>query len=282
MKKFYFLLGLSFVIGAVLLSSCNGSKKLSPEDEVRNYGKYFVDKLAANQLDSLTSTYPDIVKADSLAPLWTDSIIVVESTPGNFDMTISQGVTLKVNLSDDGNITVTESKGLFAFPAKKVEVAMKTGMWNGELTDAQLSELMKDDAFFAYIQDKVKKSTSKILTVGEEVLSNDMMTLNTPIINNTDQPISGSDYKIIVTEYYPDYDTGMSLADMDWKSSTRSIQGKDIPPHGKYIFKADMVYMGRGGDHVKGVKITIPEEELASRFASFTGNEYQEYLNSKK
>ena len=62
MKNFAFFVMLFAGIG--LLASCG--KKTTPEEEVRNYGKYFVEKLNANQLDSLTASYPDISKADSI------------------------------------------------------------------------------------------------------------------------------------------------------------------------------------------------------------------------
>ena len=152
MKKLFFLLGVSFMVGGMLLSSCDGGKKLTPEDEVRNYGKNFVEKLSANQLDSLTASYPDLVNAESLVPVQSDTILVAETAPGQFNVTLAEGITLKVNRSDDGNITVTESKGLFTFPDDKIELAKKTGMWDDNLSDDQLNDRLKDDDFFDYLK----------------------------------------------------------------------------------------------------------------------------------
>lgn len=135
----------------MLLCACGVMKK-SPEEEVRNYGKYFVEKLSANQLDSLINSYPDLAKADSIMPIQSDTIIVAETAPGLFDMTLADGIVLKVSRDDGGNITVTESRGLFAFPPDKVEIANKTGMWNKSLNDAQASERIHDEEFFKWLK----------------------------------------------------------------------------------------------------------------------------------
>ena len=270
MKKIATILML--VAGIGMIASC--SKKASPEEEVRNYIKYFVEKINANQLDSLTVSYPDISKADSIAPLQSDTILIVEKAPGQFEMTLADGIVLKVNRSEDGNITVSESRGLFAFPADKVEIAKKTGMWDDTLSDAQLNERMKDEEFFKYIQDQIKKKTSNILTVGKETMSSDYKYNLTPIINNTDEEIKATDYSIISKDGY------YLISGIDW-ISTSTINGKDIPPHDKYVVKT-VASWDEGSIHVIKVNIKIPKEELVRRFASFTGKEYQEYLNSKK
>ncbi|MCH5236617.1 MAG: hypothetical protein J1E95_02320 [Muribaculaceae bacterium] len=263
----------------LLITSCS-EKKATPEEEVRNYGKYFVEKLAAAQLDSLTNTYPDIAKADSIFPIQSDTIIVVETTPGQYDLTLAEGISLQVNRTDDGKITVTESKGLFAFPDDKVEIAKKTGMWDDNLSDAQLNERMMDEEFFKYIQDQIKKKTSNILTVGKQVTPDpDMWDMYYyPIINSSNQQVDASDYEIIVWEGYTiwDEESDKFLSG----GGTRKEPGKTIPPHGK--IKYDCVGTNHGGEIVKGINWKLTSEQLQEKFASYTGNEYQEYLDSKK
>ena len=132
----------------MLLNSWGGGNKLTSEEEVRNYGKYFVEKLSANQLDSLKYTYPDLAVAESLVPVSSDTIVVIETNPGQYDGTLAKGITLKINRLEYGNITVTESKGLFAFPADKVDIAKKTGMITEATNELQKSQLLKNEKFF--------------------------------------------------------------------------------------------------------------------------------------
>lgn len=281
MKKIIFFLSIWVAFGGMLISSCGGNKKLTPEDEVRNYGKYFVEKLEANQLDSLKAGYPDIVIADSIIPLQSDTIMVMESGPGQYDMTLAEGVTLKVSRSEDGKIMVTESKGLFAFPADKVDIAKKTGMWDDKLSDAQLKERMKDEEFFKTVGKKTQISTNKILSVskphyGRIISEGSGYTEGyQTITNNSDLDISGADYSIVKHEYKT----------ADWGSNdeydrNKTEKGQDIPAHGSIKIKIGVSFTS--GTEVKGVKWNISEEELSNRLIRFTGKEYQEYLDSKK
>ena len=128
MKNIYFSAFAAFVM---FLSSCGGKGTTpegpTPEEEVRSYGKDFVAKLTAKQLDSLKASYPDIVTADSIATLKSDTILVSETAPEQYDITLAEGVVLKATRSQDGNIEVISSRGLFAFPSDKMEMARKTG-----------------------------------------------------------------------------------------------------------------------------------------------------------
>ena len=259
MKKFATILML--IAGIGLIASC--SKKATPEEEVRNYGKYFVEKLNANQLDSLTASYPDISKADSIVPLQSDTILVVETAPGQYDLTLAEGVALKVNRSEDGNITVEESRGLFAFPADKVEIAKKTGMVNDSISDKLMGERIKDDDFFKYVDDGIKKSKSKLLTIKGGTVT-----------NNSQQVIDGKDYKVIKNFYvHGNYFSPGG-------SSNTYSNGKTLKP-GESM-KISLVQALMGWETLTGIKWQIPDEEIIVKYIPFTGKEYQEYLDSKK
>ena len=276
MKKFATIVMLFAAVG--LIVSCG--KKATPEEEVRNYGKYFVEKLNANQLDSLKASYPDIAKADSIGPLQSDTIMVVETAPGQYDVTLAEGITLKVSRSDEGSISVTESKGLFAFPTDKVDIAKKTGMWNESLTDAQASERIHDEEFFEFLEAQGRKATSNIITVGRWTITKEWYGNDSPgmatqtITNNTDQPISGADYQFVMISEDP-YTSASGERPRTWNN-----KGKDIPPHGS--IKENFEIYNQSAPEIKSIKWNLTPQQLKEKFASYTGNEYQEYLNSKK
>ena len=255
----------------LMLCAC-GEKKSPPEEDARNYGKYFVEKLKTNQLDSLKASYPAIMEAESIVPFESDTIIVTETTPGQFDLTLAEGVMLKVNHSEDGNFTVTESKGLFSFPPDKVELAKKTGMWDENLSDVALLERLSDDDFFTYLKKNKTVNPNNIIALGKVVNGSYASPGYALIENKTDQPIKGSDYKVIFSEVYFE---GMMPFE-----TTKTKAGKDIKPHGSV--KYEIMTYNRGGEEIKGVKLNLSPEQINERFLTYTGTEYQDYLNSKK
>lgn len=278
MRKLYHFFWLALVISTVsmLSTACDG-KKASPEEEVRNYAKYFIQMVNQDAIDSLKITYPDLLKSDSIVKIVSDSVYVTETTPGNYDVRLAEVIKLNVSRSEDGRIIVIESTGLFAYPDDKLDLAKKTGLYTDSLNDVQLGERMKDDDFFKYLTDKSNKATSKILTIGKVNFMGDGGYQS--VINNTDQPIKGSDYTVV---YIEEIRPSFVEAEEGYRGSVEytTAKGKDIPAHGRVNYEIEV------GNHwdktLHKINLKIPKEELARRFAPYTGNEYQEYLNSKK
>lgn len=292
MKKFLFFLIISISIGEAILTSCNTGGKPTPEEEVRNYGKYFVEKLNAWQLDSLKAAYPDLAKADSIIPITSDTIIVAENAPGQFDMTLADGITLKVTRSEDGNISVIESKGLFAFPADKVDIAKKTGMITEATNDIQKTDVLKNEDFFNWLDKYIVDQLQNVLVikegvsrVKEEKLSSYLydgvvtyMTTIKPITisNNGNVPIAGADY----TVYYT-YEIEREEAPEG--TFTRSKKGISLNPgeSGQIVITTDASPFSP--PVVKNPRIKWNKSDnINKNNYKFSGKEYQEYLDSKK
>ena len=205
----------------------------------------------------------------------------MKSAPGQFVMTLAPNITLTVTRSDDGQITVVSSKGLFAFPYDRIHIAQMTGMWDESLTDAQAAKRMKDEGFFEYLEQQIKKKTSNIISLGP----NDQFKYEGKrfVINNTDQPIEAGDYVVYTEEYWCYEGPNANYATGDWDfqydSEKKTLTGKAIPPHGRVGYDH---FGGSGaGVSVTGISLRIPKEELQQRFAPYTGNEYNEYLQSR-
>ena len=264
----------------MMLCACGGSKKASPEEEVRIYGKYFIEKVSAPQLDSLQASYPDIVNADSIVPIQSDTIIVTESAPDQYNMTIAEGVILKLNHFDDGHFTVTESNGLFAFPKDKLDLAKKTGMWEDKLSDSELAKRINDEGFTDYLKKIKTVKTSDIFSISKMKIPKEIYGITDttqPITNLTDQEISGNDYSVILEYYFQ-----MAATDEDdgVEKGTTILKGKNIRPGGTVEFPVE--YGFRGSSEIKSIKWNLTPEQLQEKFAVYTGKEYQEYLDSKK
>ena len=250
----------------------HNEKLLTPEEEVRKFGSYFVEKISAGQLDSIKDFYPQIYMADSIVPLKSDSIIVMEFAPNQYDVTLTEGVKLKINRSDYGYITVAESKGLFAFPEYKVDIAKKTGMLDQNLTDIEISHRINDDNFYEYLNKKIKQIASNLITVGEYYSFYNGEGYY-PITNNSDKEISKDNYRIMLH-------TWEGNAWETYRDKTHRVKGKNLGPNETFKFRTSN---GSGYlEEVTGISIEIPEKELFSKYINFSGNEYQEYLDLKK
>ena len=260
----------------IILSSCGN--KQTPEEQAKNFGKYFLEKINSGSLDSIQTYYPGIMKADSIKPIHSDTILVARSTiPAQYVITLMDGVTINVTQEEAGNFRVVDSKGLFAFPEYKVELAKKTGMWDDNLTDEVMNEKMNDNDFFQYIADKQGACISKIITWGKrgtvtKVPKDGLDSGKGYFIftNKSNQAIKGSDYNVIENEINERFG-----------SSNSTHKGVDIPANGSAHY--NVTFSGHTIDlQIKDIKWNIPEAELISRYAVLTGKEYQEYLMSKK
>lgn len=275
--KFLGLLGL---LGLIATGCGAGSHNKSTQDEVKDFARYFVEKMNAGQIDSIKNAYPQIIEADSLISLTVDTIGVVESNPGEFIVTLSPEVTLTMKLNDDGHVTVMESKGLFAYSQDKMDMARQTGLWNEGLNDVELDTRMKDKGFEEYLKKlsaPAANASGKILSIGK-LKNNGSDSYNMQsVINNSDMAVKGSDYTVTVK------------TNREGKKPTYSTKpGKDIPPHGSVQYQ--MVFgMEDNGDEVfetsqeiSKINMKTSLEPSTPKMENFTGSEYQQYLESKK
>lgn len=265
----------------VLATSCGQN----PEGQVKDFAVRFGDFVNTNQKDSVQKYYPGFEKTDSLANLPLGNLIVErEDEAGIYRVEYSPEITLTVK-NGKGEIQVLESKGLFAYPEKNIELAKKTGMWDENLNDTEMAARMNDENFFSYISKKTNFNPDKILTVNsklkvtkivEEWHYLDIYGYYT-ITNNTDQTIYPSDYKM---NFADNHEGGG-----DQGLKRYSEPGKEISP-GETIKIEVKNYSGQGGEHedhhLVGVTILLTPEEIQEKFASFNGNEYKEYIDSKK
>ena len=99
------------------------------------------------------------------------------------------------------------------------------------------------------------------------------------LTNNTDQEIKGSDYNIIYRyEFIGAHGAIYGIDEIEKGTKTKS--GKTIPPRGKVKIYASDGY--HGGEKAVKINWKLSKEQLAEKFSSYSGNEYQEYLDSKK
>ena len=291
------LMVVALLFGGTAITSCGssnndkGSQHFEEQetdianDEVIAFAKDFARKLASGTKDAVKDVYPGIANAPALQSLNGDSVIVVPTGAGQFDVTLINGATIKINRSPKGEIRVTDSKGLFKFSSDKVKTAKKTGMWDDNLSDLQMAERMNDEGFFKYVKNKTK-APSKIVSLGKYIegppTGGSSFFGDQVIVNNTNIPVDGKDYVIVyrVAGFYEDY--GLPNKNGEYAGEwTETRPGKPIPANG--TIKITTGGHGAFGEQIIGVKMKLSSEKIREKFGKpLTGNEYQEYLTTKK
>lgn len=233
------------------------------EDKVKVFAEDFGAKASKNKVDSLKLLYPGL-EADSVALVYNaDSISVTDAAePGAFVISYGSGVIVNVTKSEDGNVTATSSKGIYAFPEKKMEIASQTGMIDESLNDDEIAKRIKDEDFFTYIEKTAKNKKSQMLKIR-----------GGKVTNISDLTIDGSDFT--VTKQFTtrgDYFTRGSV-------TYSNIKGKTLAPGESMHISLVQALMGQ--ESLTGIKWTISDDDFVNRYVKYTGNEYQDYLKNK-
>lgn len=272
MKKLFILVPM---LALMLFTSCDKNA------EVKQFITDLSAAIDAKDKAAIAKMYPDAAKAElQTLKFNADSIEIAETDkPEVLNITLGN-VKLVVEKAEDGTFTVKSSQGLFALPKEKVDFAKKTGMWEEGMDDAALAERLKDEDFQKYLVDKFieyvakhfKVSNTRIVKEGQFAL--DEYIWGITVANNTDFKIDAADYKIYVkTGYiYP----GMNTEDY----STSTHQGQEIQPGG--TITVNETTTGHGWVEKAYIDKTINDQEFFNKYFKATGNEYKEYIESKK
>lgn len=269
-----------FATPLILLVSCIGGNK---EKKVQAFANSFATYVNANQMDSIHAIYP-ASNFDSVSPIPLGAVSITENGNGTYRINFSQEKWIDVNVENNGVIKVLESKGIAAFPEDKYQTGLNTGMLNNSMTDTQIQELLNDEAYFEWLrikdsqkgEYKIKVTPGKLNTKYYTNAEGWMATMTITVSNLSDTPISGGDYSI-------------SYKCLEWEGGTEdpytvttnlSVNGIDLAPN-----SIGQINLSRGdADKFYDFKIrpAAGREEVLRFSAAPSGNEYQEYLNSKK
>lgn len=277
---------LLFGIAALsLIASCSGSKKDNQQEEdidISQFAETFANFVNAGQLDSIKALYPT-ANFDSVAPMTSDSITITENGADAYKINYTSGKWIDIKVDSDGKISVVDSKGIASFPREKYQTAMNTGMLNDSIGDVKTQDLLNDDSYFTWLKDRAKKTTEGGLTLkggkakmgrvyGEGMYA---WTMVCNVTNNSPVKVDGDDYKIAYTLVYAGEEYN------NWKPSyaKKSIKGKDVEP-GQTV----SITISDKGDGLQSPKIVMNKKIKNDTATSnqYSGNEYQEYLKSRK
>ena len=280
MKKLFFFVPM---LALVMLASC-GDKL---QKQVKNFATDFAQKVSKNQVDSIRAMYPDAAKIDSFALAFNaDSLTVVETeTEGTYKVMFSKDADMLVECGEEGKMTVKVTRGLAAYPAEKMELALATGWISPELNDIQRQERFADTGFTDALADIAMEQMKKtVVATGWDCtwdnVMNGLAALYVKVQNNSDQKISANDYTV----------TSIVTVRDNWGNvppQRGHISTLDIKPHQTVRLRVNMddypVPESKSQISVNStVNFNLSKEDLLARFYKPTGNEYKEYLNGLK
>ena len=273
------------IVGATMIVSCAENK----QELVKKFATDLAMKVSKNQKDSLLSMWPDVAKADSLTLAFhADSISVEETeTPGTFKVKLGPNKELTVLRTDDGKMSVGETHGLFAWPEEKLEFAKKTGWVEPGMNDVQMAERFTDKDFEKSLIENFEKDFLKRLSIEHKVPNSNFDADERESIyvvkNNSASTINGSDYEISIPFFKE-----MFMFDPSPKRWNETRKGKTISPNGSVTYVEKIVTergdFSRTGPMFNGhtIVLKLKGKALFNKYYSATGNEYKEYLASKK
>ncbi|MBD5221735.1 MAG: hypothetical protein HDS70_05130 [Bacteroidales bacterium] len=267
------LMSVCLAASGIALVSCGGKT-----DKVKAFAVDFATKAGKNQLDSLKLLYPSL-DADSVALAFSaDSITIADGAePDNFIVNLGNSASVNVVVAEDGTISATSSKGLYAFKDADLSFAKSIGMYDASFDDKALRKRLSEiPDVKAYLTEDYAATHKKDLAVTSSVTGHaagymTLRNLHIKVTNKGNVPVKGSDYTVNYRAAWMDFGQPMSRS--------YSAPGKDVPVGGSVTITKTIT--GMGG--VTG--ISWKNKDAAFDFDKDfkpTGKEYQTYLDSKK
>lgn len=269
-----------FSLGMLMLASCSKNN----QESVQQFAEKFQSYAAQNNLDSIKTIWAECI-LDSVAMPEDASVTVGEPNEnGHIRITYAPEVWVDVIVSGNGNVNVLATHGVAAFAPEKYEIAKSTGMIEPELSDIEIAKRMADNDFFAWLSTRGADGYDNALTITPGKKSkapipySEGWTVTCPvtITNNTSMDLSADDYIISYTREYAvcsDYSSPNEFQE-------RTVKGKDLAPGQSF----DLVLSDSYCEDIRNpkAKLKMSAEEFAAKNPKTSGNEYAEYLKTKK
>ena len=267
------------------MSGCNGGlfgSQKTAKDSVMDLATKCSQFIKSNNVDSIKAIYQGLDSLDVKFANVDGEITVQESnTPGEFEVKMGSA-TITVKRNEAGQWIIDRSQGLLLFDQNKMAFARKTGQYKDGLPDLELAQRMNDAQFDEWLKERVLNDLKKRITAKSVV--NDMESAVVTVVNNSEINLDGDDYtvKSKLKNYWSMYDDetgGYESGYMDY--GTKTFSGKPVPAHSSVSYSFNPMFGVKGGDVNSHVSLNISADRAMTLYTP-SGNEYEEYLNSRK
>ena len=282
------MIALAFV--AIALSSCDENVKKVEEvtkqfvEGVNTKDKVLIYEMYPNSRNFSNLQFPDTIKVEGLKVEFdeTDSVYLAK---------LNDKQTL-VCIIDSAGIKISDSYNVLKLDSTCYDLAAKTGFPVKQMSDMTVGKMFSDEGdFMFFLQGKYPSvvfgnlsSTPSYYSWGRNNGSW-FMIFESTVTNNSENPVKGEDYFVEISYFRGD--TGTSLG------STDIEKGVDLAPGESFVYKTNhpafFQYNPNNGSVGCGVTWRIDikfknasKAVMLSKYGSFTGKEYEEYLNKLK
>lgn len=274
-----------------MLTSCT--------NEVKTFTDALKESFDTNNAEQLATLYPDINKIG--ADLSGCTLNLPEQLPElngdqfSFDATVTrngedQKVTFNVAKNAESQLAITGSNGLIAFCTSNewLDFATKVGAVDTSADDIEVVEFINNEDNINDLKGVQESLQNKIFTIGKIKKASEHIEdggfamawscttiYKVPVTNNTNYTFSNAKMNVRYTGHYTDESYSFNKQE---KAGTLS------PGENSVTIQVDRTWYDLA-DTPKPLGIVgISQEELTKALESysFQGNEYTEYMNSKK
>ncbi len=251
---------LSFSIIAIsmlLLTSCTESK-------MKKFAEDFATAITNNDSEAIAKMYPDSKFAEKLSLDFVKDSLSVEERADTFVVNIGSDKSLSILKSEDGELRIVDSHGIFSYPQNRMDFALKTGWVKKGMSDLTIAEQFADTTFINYLAQKtIGQMKSQLVVKGISYSGFGTMIIKATITNKSEFEISGSDYEVTV-KWYDLY--------------KKTYNGEDIKPGENKSFSLSIE--PAEGEGSASIRFTSSDAELLAKYFKPTGGEYEDYLRS--
>lgn len=275
---------------AIVLSSCDENVKKVEEvakqfvEGVNTKDKVLIYEMYPNSRNFSNLQFPDTIKVEGLKVEFdeTDSVYLAK---------LNDKQTL-VCIFDSAGIKISDSYNVLKLDSACYDLAAKTGFPVKQMSDMTVGKMFSDEGdFMFFLQGKYPSvvfgnlsSTPSYYSWGRNNGSW-FMIFESTVTNNSENPVKGEDYFVEISYFRGD--TGTSLG------STDIEKGVDLAPGESFVYKTNhpafFQYNPNNGSVGCGVTWRIDikfknasKAVMLSKYGSFTGKEYEEFLNMTK
>ena len=263
MKKIYYVF---LFASAVLFASCT-------EYKVKKMSKQLVVALNENDSTTIADIYPNSRIAKAFADNLEYDSLSVEEIADTMIVHINNGKAFYVAKNDDGDLKVVDSRGVFVFSERMLDIGEQTGWVSPTMSDMEKAEQFADSVFVHYLADKTHRDILSSFVELNVLLDFSYKEYDNKLrwnilVRNSSYSLLGSDYNFIV-----DVTPALSI----------TVPGIDLDEEDlNYRITKFKTEIAEFSPKVR-VEFTISDEELLRKYGWFgfsDEKEYETYLKS--
>lgn len=257
-------------IAMLLLASCTESK-------MKQFAEEFATAVNNNDKEAIAKMYPDAKVAEKLTIDFNKDSLSVEERADTFVVNLGGDKSLSIVKTEEGELKIADSHGLFSYPKERMDFALKTGWVKPEMSDLKIAEQFADTTFTKYLSQKNVGHIKTQLIIkninyslpGDKIYDSSYggmvsaVHVTATVINNSEYEISGSDYEVTVAY------SGV-------KSET--IPGKDIKPSETHTFTIKAPIAEAIGS--ASIRFISSDADMLAKYFTPKGGEYEAYKRS--